>query len=190
MRNGKLTTVMSSRLKSRFVKDGIALISGNVWAQAIAFASYLAIARLFTPEDIGLYNIFYSYIELFIIVSTCKYELATVMAASDREATAVSKLALRINAVISFVLLVVAMLLYVAGGHSSLVIPSFVLLIPPMVFFCGTSRVYAALFNRYRSFRQIALSEVAGSSTGLVFKVLFGLPRLAATVWHGIAQEA
>ena len=48
-------------LKSQFLKDGVALVSGNAWAQLIAFAAYLLLTRLFTPEDIGLYNIFYSF---------------------------------------------------------------------------------------------------------------------------------
>ena len=34
-----------------------------------------------------------------------------------------------------------------------------VLLIPPMVFFCGTSRIYSFLYNRFHRYRQIALSE-------------------------------
>ena len=50
-------------IKSRFFKDGVTLISGNVWAQAVAFLSYLLLARLFSPEDFGFYNIFYSYID-------------------------------------------------------------------------------------------------------------------------------
>ena len=42
------------------------------------------------------------------------------------------------------------------------------------------------LLNRFRKFRQLALSEVVGSTSGVLFKVLFGLPRLAATLWHSI----
>lgn len=178
---------------SSFLRDGIALVSGNVWAQGIAFVAYLLLARLFSPEDFGLYNIFYSYIEVLIIVSTCKYELAAVIADNDREAVAVSRLALRINTLVSVLLLTVLLVLCFVGRMDAMVgsrlsslSMQFALLIPPMVFFCGTSRVYAALFNRFRLFRHIALSEVVGSTSGVLFKALFGLPRLAATVWHGI----
>ena len=38
---------------SSFMRDGITLVSGNVWAQVIAFASYLILSRLFSPEDFG-----------------------------------------------------------------------------------------------------------------------------------------
>jgi O-antigen/teichoic acid export membrane protein len=173
---------------SAFLRDGITLVSGNVWAQIIAFASYLVLTRLFTPEDFGLYNIFFSYIEVLVIVSTCKYELAIVLADNDREASAVSRLALRLNAIISFVLLTVLLVLClldvkVQGREINF---QLALLIPPMVYFCGTSRVYSQMLNRFRKFRSIALSEGVGSTSGVLLKVLFGLPRLVATIWHSI----
>ncbi len=170
---------------SASIKDGIALVGGNVWAQAIAFAAYLILARLYTPEDFGLYNIFYSYIEVLIIVSTCKYELAVVIADNDSEAAAVSRLALRINTWVCVILLSLSLVCYFLFPFSVFNY-SFSLLLAPMVFFCGTSRVYSALFNRYRQFRQIALSEVVGASSGVVAKVLLGLPCLALTLLHAL----
>ena len=179
--------------KSSFIRDGITLVSGNVWAQAIAFVSYLVLSRLFSPEDFGLYNIFYSYIEVLIIVSTCKYELAIVIADNDREAAAVGRLALRLNTFISIALLT-ALLVLTLLGHTeafastrlSTLNPMLALLVPPMVFLCGTSRVYSFTLNRFRRFRSIALSEVVGSTSGVLFKVLLGLPRLASTLWHTV----
>lgn len=175
-------------MKSRFLKDGATLISGNLWAQGIAFGAYLLLARLFTREDIGLYNVFYSYIEVLLIVSTCKYESAVVIAESEREAVAVSRLALRLNSWISLALLtLIAAVHWLCPGSRLALINShfpIALLIPPMVFFCGTSRVYTALLNRYRNFDHIALSEVVGSTVGALLKVLMGLPRLAATWLH------
>lgn len=173
-------------LKSRFVKDGVALISGNVWAQGITFLAYLLLARLFSPEDFGLYNIFFSYVDVLIIVSTCKYELGTVIADSDREAAAVSKLALRVNAIISLLLLIAIIAYFMIDNTGSGLRFSVFLLLPPMVYFCGTSRVYASLYNRFKEFRHIALSEVVGSSSGVLIKIVLGLPLLAATLWHSI----
>lgn len=179
--------------KSSFIRDGVTLVSGNVWAQAIAFVSYLVLSRLFSPEDFGLYNVFYSYIEVLVIVSTCKYEQAIVLADTDREAAAVGRLALRLNTFISLALLTVLLVLTLLGRSEAFAAtrlsglnPMIALLVPPMVFFCGTSRVYSHTLNRFRRFRSIALSEVVGSTSGVVLKVLMGLPQLAATVWHSI----
>lgn len=148
-----------------------------MWAQAIGMLSYLLLARLFTPHQFGVYNIFYSYIEVLIIISTCKYEMAVVRADNDREAVAVSRFALRLNAVVSIVLLTVTALLvaFDALPGKSDALGLLALLIPVMVFFCGTTRVYAGLFNRFKLFRPIAVSEMVTATSGALLKILFGL---------------
>lgn len=178
-------------IKSKFFRDGITLVSGNAWAQVVTFAAYLLLTRLFSPEEFGLYNIFFSYIDVLVIVSTCKYEMAVVIASDDKEASAVSRLALRINAIVSVALFLLPLLLFLFSANGSILgssgIPvSLALLLPPMVFFCGTSRVYAAMLNRHKSFSHIALSEVVGSTSGSLLKILFGLPLLIGTLWHNM----
>lgn len=182
--------------KSQFLRDGVTLISGNVWAQGIAFAAYFILTRLFSPEDFGLYNVFYSYIEVLIIISTCKYELAIVLGDNDKEAMAVSSLAFRLNGFFSLALLIIVTLLcifspfqesgrfaFFSFHNSAFLIP---FLIPAMVYLCGTSRIYSLLLNRLRQFRQIALSEVIGSSSGVLFRLFFGLPAFLSTLLHTI----
>ncbi len=158
-----------------FLRDSGTLLSGSLIAQGIAFLAYLVLGRLFTPDDFGLYNIFYSYIEVLIILSTCKYELAIVIADSDDQAAALTRLTLRLNALFSSLLLLIALLLALFHATPSSLPPQLYLLIPPMVFFCGTTRVYTFLFNRYKHYRQIAAAEVATSLGGTLLKILFGL---------------
>ena len=167
----------------KIVKDGATLISGNVWGQAMAFVAYLVLARLYTPADFAVYNIFYSYIEVLIIVSTCKYELSIVVADHDREAAATARLALRLNAAVSLVLLTAIAAIYLLTPARSHALPAAIaLLIPPMVFFCGTTRVYTSLFNRFRKFGQIALSEIVTSTAGIAAKIVAAFPALLHAV--------
>ena len=140
----------------RFIKDSGTLVSGQVAAQLIAFAAYPLLTRLFTPDDFGLYNVFYSYIEVFIILSTGKYELSIVAAKSDVEANAIARMTLRINTCVSLLLLTVVLALTLAGVRLGPLVPSLALLIPFMVFFCGTTRVYSFLCNRGKRYRTIA----------------------------------
>ena len=167
-----------------FLRDSGTLLSGSVIAQGIAFLAYLVLGRLFTPDDFGLYNIFYSYIEVLIILSTCKYELAIVIADSDDQAAALTRLTLRLNALFSSLLLLIALLLALFHVTPSSLPPQLYLLIPPMVFFCGTTRVYTFLFNRYKHYRQIATSEVVTSLGGTLLKILFGLLSGAMQLFH------
>lgn len=159
------------------VGEAATLVSGNVLAQVITLLAYFALTRIYTPDDYGLFNIFYSYIEVLIIFSTCKYELAIVVADGEREASAVARFALRLNAFVSVGLLTVALLLWLTGalpGNFAL-LGWMVLLIPPMVFFCGTSRVYSFLYNRFHRYAQIALSDNVNAGTGAVTKIVLGL---------------
>ena len=169
---------------NRFLRDSGTLLSGSLIAQGIAFLAYLVLGRLFTPDDFGLYNIFYSYIEVLIILSTCKYELAIVIADSDDQAAALTRLTLRLNALFSSLLLLIALLLALFHVTPSSLPPQLYLLIPPMVFFCGTTRVYTFLFNRYKHYRQIATSEVVTSLGGTLIKILFGLLNSAMQLFH------
>ena len=171
-------------MSSRFVKNAGTLLSGSVIAQGIAFVAYLLLSRLYTSEDFGLYNVFYSYIEVLIILSTCKYEMAIVKASTDTDAYLLTRFTLRLNAVVSALLLVAAGLLTCLRVDAIPLPPLLLLLIPPMVFFCGTTRVYTFVFNRYRHFQQIAASEVVTSLSGVVAKILFGLLAAAGQLFH------
>jgi len=163
------------------IREAATLVSGNVLAQVITLAAYFVLTRIYTPDDYGLFNIFYSYIEVLIIFSTCKYELAIVVADDEREASAVARFALRMNLLVSVGLLSVALLLWLTGllpGNMAQ-LGWMVLLIPPMVFFCGTSRVYSFLYNRFHRYATIALSNTVNAGSGALLKIVLGLMGLS-----------
>ena len=173
-------------MSSHFVKNSGTLLTGSVVAQGVAFLAYLLLSRLFTPDDFGLYNVFYSYIEVLIILSTCKYEMAIVKADTDAEARALSRFTLRLNAVVSVVLLTVALILILLDVEVIPFPPILILLIPFMVFFCGTTRVYTFVFNRYKHFGRIATAEVVTSVSGVVAKIGLGLLATVVQLFHTI----
>lgn len=169
---------------SRFVRNSGTLLSGSVVAQGITFVAYLLLSRLYLPADFGLYNIFYSYIEVLIILSTCKYEMAIVKADSEAEAAALTRFSLRLNAAVSAVILVATVVLSLLRVEAVPLPPLLLLLIPLMVFFCGTTRVYTFAFDRYSHFRQIAAAEVVTSLSGTLLKVAFGLLASVGQLFH------
>lgn len=166
-------------MKSRLLKPLATLLSGSVLAQGITLLSYLILTRIYSPADFGVFNIFYSYIEVLIILSTCKYELAPVIADSDREASAIYRFSLKLNTTVSlsiFVIIIILNLLHCLPGKLQS-IGWITVLIPFMVFFCGTTRVYAALFNRFRKFSQIVWSDTSISAGGALLKIALGFLR-------------
>lgn len=97
-------------------------------AQGITVLSYFLLSRLYSTAEFGAFNRFYSYVEILIILSTLRYELATPIAASLREAAAVARLSLILNTVFSVLLFPLILLLPKAW------LPPFALLLPLMVF--------------------------------------------------------
>mgnify|MGYP002622775585 FL=1 len=156
------------------------LLSGSVVAQGVTMLSYLLLTRIYSPDDFGAFNIFYSYIELLIILSTLKYELAPVAADSDREATAIARFSLRLNFFVSIALLVVFLMLNLFGWLPGKLpdVGWTTMLIPFMVFFTGASRIYASLFNRAKQFGQIVWSDLSISIGGALSKIVMGLASL------------
>ena len=179
-RQGSLRAIFTSR----FVRNSGTLLSGSMVAQGITFVAYLLLSRLYLPADFGLYNIFYSYIEVLIILSTCKYEMAIVKADSEAEAAALTRFSLRLNAAVSAVILVATVVLSLLRVEAVPLPPLLLLLIPLMVFFCGTTRVYTFAFDRYSHFRQIAAAEVVTSLSGTLLKVAFGLLAAVGQLFH------
>lgn len=179
-RQGSLRAIFTSR----FVRNSGTLLSGSVVAQGITFVAYLLLSRLYLPADFGLYNIFYSYIEVLIILSTCKYEMAIVKADSEAEAAALTRFSLWLNAAVSAVILVATVVLSLLRVEAVPLPPLLLLLIPLMVFFCGTTRVYTFAFDRYSHFRQIAAAEVVTSLSGTLLKVAFGLLAAVGQFFH------
>lgn len=92
------------------------------------------------------------------------------------------RLTLRLNLAVSLILLAAALAL--AWTRLLPLPPLLLLLIPPMVFFCGTTRVYTFVLNRHSRFRPIAAAEVATSLSGILFKILAGLLNGLCQILH------
>lgn len=173
-------------MSSHFIRNSGTLLTGNVVAQGLAFLAYLLLLRLFTPDDFGLCNVFFSYTEVLIILSTCKYEMAIVVAPDDNEASLLARLAFRLNALLTLLLFAVAAVMALTGVTLSNLPAILLLLLPLLVYFTGTYRIYVFLCNRHKEYRALALGEVVSVSGGTVTRILFGLIAPVLNLFHTI----
>lgn len=173
-------------MSSHFIRNSGTLLTGNVVAQGLAFLAYLLLLRLFTPDDFGLCNVFFSYTEVLIILSTCKYEMAIVVAPDDNEASLLARLAFRLNALLTLLLFAVAAVMALTGVTLSNLPAILLLLLPLLVYFTGTYRIYVFLCNRHKEYRALALGEVVSVSGGTVTRILFGLLAPVLNLFHTI----
>ena len=173
-------------MPSHFIRNSGTLLTGNVVAQGLAFLAYVLLLRLFTPDDFGLCNVFFSYTEVLIILSTCKYEMAIVVAPDDNEASLLARLAFRLNALLTLLLFAVAAVMALTGVTLSNLPAILLLLLPLLVYFTGTYRIYVFLCNRHKEYRALALGEVVSVSGGTVTRILFGLIAPMLNLFHTI----
>ena len=173
-------------MQSHFIRNSGTLLTGNVVAQGLAFLAYMLLLRLFTPDDFGLCNVFFSYTEVLIILSTCKYEMAIVVAPDDNEASLLARLAFRLNALLTLLLFAVAAVMALTGVTLSNLPAILLLLLPLLVYFTGTYRIYVFLCNRHKEYRALALGEVVSVSGGTVTRILFGLLAPVLNLFHTI----
>jgi len=160
---------------SPFIRNSGTLLTGNVVAQGLAFLAYIVLLRLFTPDDFGLCNVFFSYTEVLIILSTCKYEMAIVVAPDDTEASLLARLAFRLNTFISLLLLVAATVMALSDLTLSHLPAALLFFIPLLVYFTGTYRIYVFLCNRHKEYRPLALGEIVSVTSSTGTRILFGL---------------
>ena len=153
------------------------LLTGSAVAQAITLVAYFLLLRIYSPDDYGLFTVFFSYIEVLTIVSTCKYEMGVVAVDTDRDAAALGRFAMRLNVIVSVALLCILAVAVQAGWLPSKFrqLGWVALLIPPLVLFTGNNRILAALYNRRHRYRDIAASDIVGAASGAGLKALFGL---------------
>ncbi len=87
-----------SRIKeNEFLKNVLTLVSATGVAQAIALLIYPVLSRIYTPAEHGLFALYMSIISITAIMSTGKYELATMLPEKDEEGASLTILSTLIS---------------------------------------------------------------------------------------------
>jgi len=77
-------------LQSGFFRAVVTIAGGTALAQAFSFLVLPFLARLYSPEAMGLWGIFVSFLAVASVVTTLRYEVAIVTANSEEEALALT----------------------------------------------------------------------------------------------------
>ncbi len=86
------------------------LVAGTMLAQAISILSAPFLARIYSPEEFGVYAVFLSASSVFISVSMMRYELAIVLPKHKSVGRALAVFALCSCVVVSLLLFIVTIL--------------------------------------------------------------------------------
>ena len=76
----KLETIMSN-----FVANVLKLVSGSVTAQILSILLVPLITRIYSPDDLGIFQIFLSISGILIIFSTFSYQFAIMLPKKEED---------------------------------------------------------------------------------------------------------
>lgn len=139
---------------SEFVRSFLVVLSGTVMARAILILAMPLLARWYSPDAIGVWQLFVSFLAALSPVMTLRYEIAVTLPDTDEGAAGVFWLCLSISAVISLACVIPAYLyaepVALAIGDQQL--SRFLWLVPPLSMTLGIQQVCTYWLNRNGAF--------------------------------------
>jgi O-antigen/teichoic acid export membrane protein len=174
---GILKHKVSSRLRSRFVRDGATLALGSIFCQVLALVSAPIMARVYEPDAYGLLGIFISTMGLATVPASLQYQQAIVLPARDRDALAILKGGILLG-LITCGLLIILYLLPTKGWlaspkYSQLIdwIPLLIVLTLPSCFTTFASSWLA----RKQQFRELTISRILTNAVSISVGLAIGI---------------
>lgn len=157
-------------LRSTYARNVLTLMTGTSLAQAIPIAISPILTRLYSPEDFGLFALYFSIASILAIVVTGRYELAIMLPKRDRDAMHVVALSIILSFLVSIILFFIVWLF-----NSDLVkflkvpeISSWLYWVPVSTLVMGTYQSLNYWSNRKAKYKRLAISRtVQGGGTAL-----------------------
>lgn len=162
---------------SPLLRNILAVASGTIAGQAIAFSFSLLITRIYSPEAFGLQGVFLSIISILSPVIAARFPLAIVIAKDNEEAQCLSYISLLTALIVAMLL---QLILFLFRDHILVLVGADALgnmiYLLPFALFCITLQdVMEYRATRLNSFRSLATATTVHAFTTNLARVLGGL---------------
>ena len=169
---------LSKKIKnSAFIKSFLTLLTGTSIAQAIPFLLSPVFSRIYSPEDFGVFALFFSIVSAFAVIAGGRYENAVVLPKKDEEAMSIIKLTFRISIYISAVVLLIMVtseFLVWKYFDISRDMRTWLLIMPGFILMFGLTQAITNWLVRKKKFRDIATGRVVQSAVINGSMLIFG----------------
>lgn len=163
--------------KNEFVGHVTTLLTGTVLASLIPILFSPLIARLYTPEQFGLFALFTAGLGIFVNVVGGRYEMAVLLPKEDHESKGLIGLTMSVS-FLTCMLLLLLILLLPDSLLSSLglgELGGLVYFIPPVIWLMSMFKPLNFWLSRHKAFQKASIAKVAQGVAGALFTVVFGL---------------
>ncbi len=162
-------------LNNEFVRNVLTLMAGSGFAQIIPLLAAPVIARLFTPDEIGIFAFYFSLVIIVSNVASGRYEPSIAIAETDEEALNLTAFSIALSFFVSVLSLLV---LFVVQQYYSLfdglIAEAWAYLIPILIWITSVYKSLRYLAIRNKKFRPISLSAIFQSSFRAGGSILLG----------------
>ena len=177
---------------SEFFRNVATLISGTSLAQSFSVVINIVLSKIYTEEDFGVFGLYMSILNITVIFSTAKYELAILLPKSEKESVNLLGLSALISVGISILLLLILIPAnsLICRWLGSDQISTWLYFIPLSTLLVGWFTSFRNYSNRQKKYKLIAGANIGQSvsnslvklglgfliagAAGLIFGVIFG----------------
>jgi len=162
---------------SEFFRNVATLISGTTLAQAFSVLIYILLAKIYTEEDFGIFGLYMNILNITVIFSTAKYELAILLPKSEKDAVNLLGLSGLISVLVSLVLLLLVFPLngLICTWLGSEKISTWLYFIPLSTLMVGWFTSFRNFSNRQKRYRLIAGANIGQSLSNSLLKLGLGV---------------
>jgi len=162
--------------QSDFIKHIATLMFGSGLSQIIPFLLAPILARLYTPAEFGIFATYISIVVIISGVSTGRYELAIVIAKTDRDAAALAYLSMGLSLAVSFISLIILRLVQLFGVqlYMGVISESWVYLVPFFIWIYALFQIFRFIGIRNKKFKSISAASISDSSSRGGINILLG----------------
>jgi len=169
--------------KSEFSRNVLTLMTGTTIAQAVPIAISPILTRIYTPEDFGIFTLFFSLTMIFGSIVNGRYELAIMLPTEDEDAINIAVLGIIIATAVSIVLL--GFILFFSQEIMNLLnnknIYIWLYFLPISVFLIGVFNVLNFLNTRMKHYKDLSKALIYKSLALTVIQLSVGFIYQGAT---------
>lgn len=152
-----------------FNKAIISIFKGNFISQIIMILAIPVITRLYTPEQYNSYSIYLSLVNIFVVISCLRLEVAIPIIENEKESDLVYINALLISFFIFFINFLIFIAVYFYSGEW------YFLLVPFGVLILGLFNLNHSKYIRKKNFSFISRVRIYQSVVSSTFQIMTGL---------------
>lgn len=163
--------------KSEFSRNVLTLMTGTTIAQAIPVAISPILSRLYTPDDFGVFGLYFGISMILSVLVTARFEIAILLPAKDEDAINVMALSLVISGFITLLLFLLVFFLsdWFAMLLNDDTIKPWLYWIPLSTLLIGVYQSFNYWITRKKYYKRLVWSRVSRSANTSAFSMAGGL---------------